>query len=115
VAFYARTVDGVRIVASVDVYPADSAAAEAMVADGAGQLEGEAPFAVDAERPLSGTRRIFRADGAKQTLTVLYFLSVGEWRVRIRVVDANAASLALLDLFARQQQWTSLSAAPTPR
>ena len=98
-AYYARIVEGVRIVASVDVYPADSAAAEGMMADAAGKLEGEVPFVVGTDGSLTGTRRIFRAGGAKNPLTVLYFISAGEWSVRIRVVDANHMLLPLVDLF----------------
>jgi hypothetical protein len=114
VAYYARVADGLRLVASVDVYPVDSADAEGLAED-AGILESDTPFVVGAKQSLSGTRRIFRTDRAKAAFTVLYFISAGEWCVRIRAVNANTESLPMLDEFARQQQWTSLSGAPTPR
>lgn len=114
-AYYARDIDGSRIVASIDVYPADSAAAEGMVVCSAEKLSSEAPFVVGAARSLSGTRRIFSIDGGTTTaLTALYFISAGEWQVRIRVEGANAHMLPLLDAFALEQRWDTLNA-PTPR
>lgn len=109
VAYYARTVDGSRIVVSVDVYPADSAAAEEMQADGPGKLSSEVPFSVGAERTLRGTRRIISAEGEKNGLTLLYAFAAGEWRVRIRIADANADIAPLLDAFVRDQRWEALN------
>jgi hypothetical protein len=115
VAYYARLFDDSRIVASVDVYPADSSAAEDMVADNPGTPSSESPFAVGAARPLSGTRRVFAGKDAKDALTVLYLIPAGEWRVRIRVADASPSLLPMLDAFALEQRWDTLSGAPTPR
>lgn len=114
VAYYARVIDGARIVASVDVYPADSAAADGMPTEGTATQSSEDPFVVDAARSLSGTRRVFSV-GKKDAPTVAYFISAGEWRVRIRVEAANAQMLPMLDAFAREQRWATLSGAPTPR
>lgn len=109
VAYYAHTVDGSRIVASVDIYPADSAAAAEMQADGSGKLSSEGPFVVGTERTLRGTRRIFAVDGEKNGLTMLYAFAAGEWHVRIRIADANADLAPLLDAFVRDQRWEALN------
>lgn len=115
VAYYARVIEGSRIVAAVDVYPADSAAAPGMVVESAGKLSSETALVVGTARPLSGTRRIFTLDGGtKNVLTALYLISAGEWRVRIRIEGANAQLLPMLDAFALGQRWDTLSA-PTPR
>jgi len=108
VAYYAHVVDGFRIVASVDVYPVDSAAAQAMMADDANKLSSAGPFLVGTARKLSGTRRAF-AVGAKTGLTMVYFFAAGDWKVRIRIVDANAELAPLLDAFVLDQRWEALS------
>lgn len=113
VAHYACIVDGTRIVASVDVYPADSTAAQDLEADRASRLASEKPFAVGKTQPLSGTRVLNK--GAENVVTALYFISAGEWRVRIRIADANPAITPMLDAFVRDQRWDALSAVQTPR
>jgi len=115
VAYYEREFKGARVVASVDVYPADSASAAAdKLATTAGGMASESPFVVGKARQLTGVRQIFTV-GEKHSLIVLYLVSAGEWHVRIRVQGANEQILPALESFALDQRWETLNAVPTAR
>lgn len=103
VAHYARVVDGVRTVASVDVYPSDSAAEHA-------EITGDSfPVGKDgALKGVVGSRSTVR-DGATE-LVRDYFVAAGEWRVSIRVV-ALKLDAASADAFVRAQRWDTLPGA----
>lgn len=110
VAHYARVIDGVRITAAVDVYPADSAAADAMRAETAGQLSSEGPFAVGKSGALGGSRLVYRADDdAAVGIVAVYFVATTEWQVRIRIAGARENTLSAMDEFVHEQRWDSLA------
>jgi hypothetical protein len=119
VAHYARMAGTTRTTAVVDVYPTDTAATGATLpASKAATLRGMSPsarlssesaVAVGIAQSLSGTRVVYAEDGA---LVGLYFVSAGEWIVRIRVtaphVDNDTARI--IEDFALGQRWDTLSA-----
>ncbi len=110
VAHYARVIDGARIIAAVDVYPADSAAAEAMTAENPGEPLSEGQFAVRKTGALGVNRRVYCAEeGRADVLVAVYFVSTMEWRVRIRIAGAKPEMLPAMDAFVAGQRWETLA------
>jgi hypothetical protein len=104
VAHYARVVNGVRVVASVDVYPSDSAASHEKPAGGT--------FIVSETPALAGTRAVDSAThDAVTELVGLYFVTAGEWNVSIRVSSPQPDAAPLMDAFVLAQRWETLSSA----
>jgi hypothetical protein len=123
VAYYARVADGVRTVASVDVYPDESAAELASLEAASAAIERDLPPGFErADEPgvaLGGaaprdlvrvTWRYTRA--ATDALDTLYLAAVGSWRVRIRITvpRATPGAVALGEDFVRAQRWEALGA-----
>jgi hypothetical protein len=120
VAFYAREVDGQRIVASVDVFPADSAADAATLENAKAALLRDTSVSVDdlveSTLPLRQdgallAAQVIVAHGASGNLPrALYFVSSGEWRVRIVFTAAQAVGQIPGGVeFVREQRWDTLS------
>ncbi len=117
VAYYACVENGARNTASVDVYPATSAAAAELEAAPAGRIVVEGAFPVGERRRSAGTRRIYDTRlPERPALTGVYFINAGEWRVRIRI---SGSRLEAMDAFVRAQRWESsragTNAAAIPR
>ncbi len=110
VAYYAYISNGVRVTASVDVYPMDSAAAAEIETRDVGRLSSEGAFVVGKERNISGTRVVnaIRDDGTSR-ITCVYLFAVGEWRVRVRAAQAPADILRVMDAFVLGQRWETLT------
>jgi hypothetical protein len=117
VASYARALDGARVVTAVDVFPKDSAAEHttleaaraALIADvraAPGKLTEDA---LPVGKDLTASRVLFMPEGDAPA-QALYFVSAGEWRVRIRATVPAAARDVLqeLDAFTRAQRWDTL-------
>lgn len=102
VAHYARVENGIRSIASVDVYQAVSAAAGELE-ERSGSASSDTTLLVSTTRGLSARREVSDAD--KPSLIATYFIDAGEWRVRIRI---TGASLEAMDEFVRGQRWESL-------
>lgn len=122
-AYYERVVNGSRTLATVDVYPPDSAAPDAMFAsskaaielklgsDGRKPLHSESVFKVGKERVLVGSRVIYKFGvDLAGSQTSLYFIDTGRWIVKIRATAERTESdtAQKLDDFARGQAWESL-------
>jgi hypothetical protein len=108
VAYYARTLNGVRIVASVDVYASDSDIEREKQATG--RLESDEAFPVGKAGALSGRRSIYVAgDDATTASTGVYVIAAGEWQVRIRIAQAPKDSGPMMDSFVRDQRWDTLT------
>ena len=104
VAHYARVVNGGRMLASVDVYPADSAASHEKPAGGA--------LIVSEARALTATRSIdSTGHGAVSELVGLYFVTTGEWNVSIRISSPQTDAASLMDAFVLGQRWETLNSA----
>jgi hypothetical protein len=102
VAHYAVIVNGVRVAASVDVYPSDSAASHEKPAGGA--------FIVSETPALTGIRAIeSTSHDATTELVVVYFVTAGDWNVSIRVSSPQADAAPLMDAFVLAQRWETLS------
>jgi hypothetical protein len=110
VAYYSHTANGVRSTASVDVFSMDSVAANELEARDAGRLSSEGIIFVGKRRNLPGTRVIhaLRDDGVSR-ITCVYLFASGEWRVRIRVAQAPAGILQLMDAFVIAQRWETIA------
>jgi hypothetical protein len=108
VAYYARTLNGIRTVASVDIYTPDSGNEREQPT---GRLEFDDAFAVGKAGALSGRRSIYIVgDGATAASTSVYVIAAGEWQVRIRIAGAPKDSVPLMDSFVRDQRWDTLTA-----
>src|SRR5687767_6222926 len=92
VAYYALVVNGARITASVDLYAPDSANADAAPAGATGSLS------LDKARALSATRVIHPGAGSNE-ISGLYFVTAGDWRVRIRISGTTAVTESMMDAF----------------
>jgi hypothetical protein len=104
VAHYALVVNGIRMVASVDVYPSDSAAGHV-------QPAGDS-FIVSGSRALTGTRSIdIASNDAATGVQGIYFVTTGEWHVSIRISSPQNDAAPLMDAFVREQRWETLNAA----
>ncbi|MEJ0085078.1 MAG: hypothetical protein WDO72_05325 [Pseudomonadota bacterium] len=118
VAYYARVIEGARLVASVDVYPSDSAASGTTLEAAKVALERELP--VGAVTPSEETLAL-GADGSlrlthvtyttAQSVHALYFVAKGDWRVQIKMTipAADLEARAALDAFVRAQRWELLT------
>jgi hypothetical protein len=99
VAYYAREVDGVRETASVDVYQATSSAAAELEARPEGPLTADGEFSFRDTQALTGARQVYAVEMSGSPAVVgIYFISAGEWRIRVR---GTGARLETLDAFAR--------------
>jgi hypothetical protein len=114
VAHYAWVRQGVRIVAAVDVFPADSAAVGTTLESARSALAGPAESLVQTELPLANTKlhaaRVTGTAAPAAATRALYFVVAGQWRVRIQV-DAPVGAVELgpeLDAFVRAQRWDTL-------
>lgn len=103
--YYARESKGVRTVASVSVYPPDSAAQETT------PLSIKAtPVAIElSKQPRLRAARLTYKDG-ETTQAIVYFIDTGPWIVRIRasLPATDKESAAILEKFVRSQQWDRL-------
>ena len=104
-AYYARVSRGVRTVATVSVYPPDSAAPETTPAS-----IRATPVAVEVSRqPRLRAAKLAYKDG-KTSRAIVYFVDAGPWIVRIRssapVTDKEMAPA--LERFVRGQRWDGL-------
>lgn len=116
VAYYAREIGGARIVVSVDVFPADSAAEGTTVATATAVMQ-RATRDAGAD-PDSRTLEIAAGVLAAQvtlrqpelaTLATFFFVESGEWRVRIQTgAPVPEAAAAEIEKFARGQRWDTL-------
>jgi hypothetical protein len=104
-AYYARASKGARTVASVSVYPPDSAQPETTPAS----IKAK-PVAVEISKqpPLRAARLTYK-DG-KSSRAIVYFVDAGPWIVRIRasMPATDQETAAILDKFVRGQRWDSL-------
>lgn len=111
VAHYAWTRDGRRIVAAVDVFPADSSADGSTLISARAAL-GTAEQTTETELTLgqrSATRVAFTPVSGDLPAKTLYFVVAGDWRVRIQVTSPRGADdLSSLDDFVRAQRWDTL-------
>lgn len=103
VAYYAWEAGGRRIVASVEVFAADSAAEHTTLESLTGGIEAPAKLALDAEGVLTASRIV-------RDQLPLYFVDAGLWRVRIqfRAPAGTTLEVAMLDAFVRGQRWDTL-------
>ena len=106
VAYYACTLDGIRIVASVDVYASDSGNEREEQASG--RLQSDDAFPAGKAGALSGRRLIYDLDDG--AATGVYVIAAGEWQVRIRIAEAPKDSVPMMDAFVRDQRWDTLPA-----
>jgi hypothetical protein len=122
-AYYERVVNGSRTLATVDVYPPDSAAPDAAFASSKAAIQlklgsggrkpsqSESDFKVGKEHALAGRQVVYKvgADSAGSQ-TSLYFIDTGRWIVKIRATAERTETdtAQKLDDFARGQAWESL-------
>jgi hypothetical protein len=109
-AYYARVSNGVRTVASVSVYPPDSAAPETTAAS----IKGN-PIVVEvSKQPRLRAARVTYKDGKSARATV-YFIDTGAWIVKIRasVPVTDKDTTPILEKFVRSQRWDSLQLSST--
>ena len=112
VAHYAWMLDGRRIVAAVDVFPADTSA-DGSTLSGARAALGASEQITETELALgqrTATRVASTPASGELPAKTLYFVVAGDWRVRIQVsAPPGAGDLAPhLDAFARAQRWDTL-------
>jgi hypothetical protein len=105
VAYYACEVGGARNTASVDVYLAKSAAAAELETPPEDRLTSEGTLPLGATQAVAGTRRIYAAGTGTEGFVGVYFVSAGDWRVRIRITGSE---LSAMDAFVRGQRWETL-------
>jgi hypothetical protein len=110
VAYYARTLNGIRTVASVDVYTRDSGNEREAPP---GRLESDDAFPVGKAGALSGRRLIYVGDGAAAASTGIYVIAAGEWQVRIRIAGVPKDLVPMMDSFALDQRWDTLTVEAT--
>lgn len=119
VAYYARTLHGARVVVSVDVFPSDSAAGATTLEGARGLLQADTQGAkgqlAEDTLPIAGNQdlhatRLWFTPAADTPAQGMYFVTSGEWRVRIRVTVPTAAGELRkdLDAFALAQRWDTL-------
>lgn len=101
VAYYARELQGIRIVASVDVVAGDSMAERLSVDGASSQL-------ALGTKELAATR-VIGSPSADASVQVLYVVDSGEWSVRVLAqLPADVLAVAGLDDFVRTQRWDTL-------
>ena len=107
-AWYAREVKGLRTVASVSVYPPDSAQPETTPAS----IKATPVMVEISKKPALRAAKLTYKD-SKTTRATVYFVDAGTWIVRIRsslpatIKDTGPA----LEAFVRTQRWDSLQPA----
>ncbi len=118
-AHYSRTVGETRIIAHVDVYPPDSAAAGASLQDASAVLDAAGPrlerpfeleFKVGERCGLIGVQVSYPNGSGGEPAAAqahLYFIDTGGWIVKIRVTAVATDEQALVR-FVREQRWDSL-------
>jgi hypothetical protein len=106
-AWYARESKGVRTVASVSVYPPDSAQPETTPAS----IKAKPVTVEISKKPLLQATRLAFKDG-KSSRAIVYFVDTGPWIVRIRssVPAADKEIAPVLEKFVRGQRWDKLVA-----
>lgn len=118
VAYYAREMDGVRVVISVDVFPVDSAAEATTLDSAKAVLEKNAGVAATGLEQstlalgagdLRATHVFLREPGRASFFT-FYWVESGDWRVRIwtRSPQASPATTPAVEAFVRGQRWDTL-------
>ena len=120
IAYYAREENGLRTLASVDVYPKDSAIAPTTFANAKAAIElespgakltAEGPFQLGEQSQVAAMRATYTsADGETRSRTDLYFVDAGDWLVKIRITTptTESAPAQALDAFVREQRWDTL-------
>ena len=105
VAYYARESKGVRTVASVSVYPPDSAAPETRP----GSIKATPVTVEVSKQPRLQATKLSYKDG-KSTRATVYFIDTGAWIVKVRTsVPATDKSIGpIFEQFVRGQRWDSL-------
>lgn len=96
VAFYSCVEGGIRNTAAVDIYQASSAAAAELESPPEGRLITDDKFPLNAAQTLAATRQIHAA--GETALVGVYFISAGDWRIRIRITGARPEAM---DAFVR--------------
>jgi hypothetical protein len=107
-AYYAVVRNGVRTVASVNVYSADSAEPETRPAS-----IKATPVTVEiSKKPKLRAVKVVSKDG-KTSCATAYFIDGGAWIVKIRasVPATDKETAPVLETFARSQRWDSLQLA----
>ena len=117
VAHYVRVANGVRVVVSVEVFSADSAAPNSLLAMARGELVGSVvgvqghltDDTLPVGKGLTASCLRFAASGDAPS-EAMYFVEAGAWRVRIRATLPAAARGVLdeLDAFVQSQRWDTL-------
>jgi hypothetical protein len=104
-AYYARMHDGVRTVASVSVYPPNSAAPETKPAS----IKATPVAVAISKQPRLRAARVTFKDG-KSSRTTVYFIDTGAWIVKVRATlkATDKETAPALEAFARNQRWDSL-------
>jgi hypothetical protein len=104
-AYYARVHNGVRTVASVNVYAPDSAEPETRPAS----IKATAVMVEISKKPKLRAAKVVYKDG-KTSRATAYFVDTGAWLVRIRAsVPATDKEVApAIETFARGQRWDRL-------
>jgi hypothetical protein len=108
-AYYARVSKGVRTVASVSVYPPDTAAPESTPAS-----INSTSVAVDISKQPSLRAAKFAYKDGKNSRATVYFVDTGAWIVKIRasMLVTDKVMGPILDKFVRRQRWDSLQLSP---
>jgi hypothetical protein len=105
VAYYAHQTKDGPTTAIVDVYPADSSAADATYAASVAKLADGA--STHGEIKLSGLLSLRAVKAISETQgQALYFVDTGPWIVKIRT---TGVSVAASDAFVREQRWDTLA------
>jgi len=104
VAYYAIEENGVRRLASVDVYLASSTSAALLEAPLDGPLISEVQFPLAAPG-VAATRRVYSLGESTTFVVAMYLVSAGDWRVRICITGPE---LSALDAFVTSQHWDNL-------
>lgn len=122
--WYEHVVDEVRIVASVELVAADSAAdGETLIsvrtrfelaARAPGTRFSESLLELGPSAALRATRLAFSPADNTENARALYFIDSGEWRIRIQISAPQGVDGLLpgADEFVSGQRWDTLAAAP---
>lgn len=104
-AYYARVHEGVRTVASVTVYPPNSAAPQTKPAS----IKATPVAVAISKQPRLRAARVTFKDG-KSSRTTVYVIDTGAWIVKVRATlpATDKETAPALEAFARNQRWDSL-------
>lgn len=123
VAQYERSANNLRIAATVYVYPSDSNAGDASLADAKRAIEqslktaplaqswSEGPFRASQSPELVGEKVFYKIGiGPESTQTNLYYFDTGKWVVKFRLSPQKTekGTFQMLDAFVRDQRWPEL-------